>query len=244
MAETAIPENLVRLHEGEEQLREKALSLVAEDDRLTLHLGVTEAVMDMLDVLRQFETEDEDLKAVKMLSLRLFNAFAASVKLALSGYSQNSALVMRDILETVFLIDLFRTDRATIKRWRFADTKASRQEFQPIEVRKALDARDGFSGQKRAAMYKLLSELAGHPNMKSVHMLRPKGMDARNGPFMEKPTLEAVLSEMGRLALQVGEVVAAFPPQDWTPGLSPAVAFARLKACWIDEFYPGQAKSS
>lgn len=243
MAETTIPENLVRLHQYEEQLRENAIALVAADSLLELHLCVAEAVMDMLDIFRQFKTEDEDLKVVQMLSLRLFNAFASSIKLALSGYSQNGAQLMRDILETVFLIDLFRTDRAVIERWRLADTKARRREFQPIEVRKALDARDGFSGQKRADIYKLFSELAAHPSMMSVHMLRPKGTDARNGPFIEKPTLEAMLSEMGRLAVQVGEVVTAFLPRDWPPAVGPAVVFAKLKARWVGEFYPSQAKS-
>jgi hypothetical protein len=42
----------------------------------------------------------------------------------LSGYSQNSALLLRDVMETVFLIDYFAGDRSLIERWRFADKKA------------------------------------------------------------------------------------------------------------------------
>lgn len=37
--------------------------------------------------------------------------------------SQNSALIMRDVLETVFLIDLFRPDRSAIARWRLANVR-------------------------------------------------------------------------------------------------------------------------
>ena len=101
MTNDLIPENLTLLYQGEEMLRERALALVAGDPRLCLHLAVMEHAMDLADLLRQFETADEDLKVFQMLGMRIFNAFGASLKLALSGYAQDSALLMRDILETV-----------------------------------------------------------------------------------------------------------------------------------------------
>jgi hypothetical protein len=91
--------------------------------------------MDLADVLRQFETADEDLKVIQLLGMRTFNAFGASVKLALSGYSQNSALILRDVLETVFLIGYFAGDRTLIERWRFADKRARLRDFGPLKVR-------------------------------------------------------------------------------------------------------------
>ena len=84
---------LAGLHHGEERLREKAIDLVQGDQRLQLHLSIVEAAMDLADVFRQLDTSDEDLKVIKMLGMRTFNAFGASVKLAFSGYSQNSALI-------------------------------------------------------------------------------------------------------------------------------------------------------
>ena len=85
------------------------------------------------------------------------------------------------------------------------------KDFSPLRVREALDKRDGFTDKKRAEIYKLFSELAGHPNMKSAYMLRPdKDGDAVIGPFVERTALEAVLSEMERLAVQLGEVLIAF----------------------------------
>ncbi|WP_346913156.1 hypothetical protein [uncultured Roseibium sp.] len=85
------------------------------------------------------------------------------------------------------------------------------KEFSPVKVREALDARDGFTSKRRAEMYELFSELAGHPTMKSAWMMRPqKEGDAVIGPFMEATALEAVVSEMGRLAVQVGEQINAF----------------------------------
>lgn len=238
MAERAIPENLLNLHGGEEKLRLKAMQIVAANDRLALHLLVVEHAMDLADILRQFATDDEDLKVIQLLGMRIFNSFGASVKLALSGYAQNSALIIRDILETVFLLDLFRGDRAAIVRWRFADKKERMKYFSPIRVRMALDERDGFGGMKRAEIYELFSELAGHPTMKSMYMMRPqKDGDAVIGPFIETAALEAVLSEMGRFAVQAGEILNAFFPETWTHGREARVAFERVKRQWLDTFY-------
>ena len=86
-------------------------------------------------------------------------------------------------------------------------------------------------------MYDLFSELASHPTMQSVAMLRPRGMDARNGPFIDATALETVVSEMGRLAVQVGEIMDPFFPPEWRLGDETRVAFAREKARWIDTFY-------
>src|SRR5262249_45962372 len=147
-----------------------------------------------------------NMKVMQMLGMRLFNAFASSMKLGLTGYSQNSALIMRDILEIVFLTDLFRTNRDLIERWRTTDRKQRLRQFSPVAVRDALGTRDGCTEKKREQLYHLFSDLGAHPNMRSAGMLRPKGMGARNAPFLDSTALLAVLSEMGRLAIQVGEI--------------------------------------
>ena len=214
--------------------------MIASDPRLQLHLVVTEAAMDLADVLRQSPTSDEDLKVVQMLAMRTFNAFGASLKLALSGYHQNSGLILRDVLETTFLLDLFRGDPSLVARWRFADKKARMKHFSPMKVREALDARDGNTSKRRFEMYEMFSELAGHPNMNSHLMMRPeKGGDAVIGPFMEFTTLHAGICEMGRLAVQVGESLDAFFPVDC--GLPSRLVFGRLKQEWISTFYPNLA---
>lgn len=238
-----IPANLKNLHNGEEQLRGKAIAIIAGDHHLSLHLAVVEATMDLADIFRQLDTADEDLKVAQLLGMRTFNAFGASLKLTLSGYHQNSALILRDVLETVFLLDLFVGDRSLIERWRFADKKARMKQFSPVKVREALDARDGFTSKRRAEMYELFSELAGHPTMKCAWMMRPqKDGDAVIGPFMEVTALEAVVSEMGRLAIQVGEQINAFFPRDWSRGMPSRLAFAQHKQDWLATFYPAGGK--
>ena len=234
----SFPENLVRLHLGEEQLRQKALHFLSNDHRLQQHAMIIECVMDMLDLLRQNRTDDEDMKVVQILGMRVFNAFAVSVKLTLSGYSQNAALVLRDILETFFLLDLFSSAPNKIEHWRMADRKTRLKEFKPIKVRELLDSRDGFTELKRAAHYELFSELAGHASMQSIAMLRPQGMEAQIGPFIDPTALEAVLSEAGRLAIGVGEVIDRFFPGDWVNAKPHREQFAILKRDCIATFYP------
>ncbi len=193
--------------------------------------------MNMADGLRQFQIDDDDLKLIQVLAIRTFNAFAAATKLCMSGYYQNAALILRDVLETVFLLDLFRSKRALITIWRLADKAARLREFSPVKVRTKLDERDGFTERRRAALYDMFSELAGHATMPSIAMLRPQGMDVQIGPFLDPTALEAVLSEMGRLAVQVGEQIDAFWQSFGDEGRSVRVGFADAKRRWLEEFY-------
>lgn len=232
-----IPKNFVLLHEREEELRAKACNIIAENKQLSLHLSLTEHAMDVLDVLRQAPIDDEDLKVIQGLGIRSFNRFASAIKLMLSGYSQGAALLLRDVLETVFLVDYFTSNPADLTIWRTADKVTRKRKFKPVKIREALDARDGVTGQKRRAMYETFSELAAHPSMESFAMLRTKGMGIQSGPFVEQASLEAVLSEIGRLADLVGEVFGHFLPKDSEYGIKTINAFRLQKIEWTKEFY-------
>ena len=240
MYEPSIDMALLGLHEHEEDLRKEALDLVAHDDRLALHVSVIKDSMDLAYHYRRFPTPNEDLKVIQILGMRTFNAFAASLKLALSGYGQVAALVVRDIWETAFLLDLFRTDPALIERWRFAD-EPERRIFSPAAVRKALEAQDGFEDKRRAEMYRMFSHLAAHPSMQSALMMRrQKDGDAEIGPFLEPGPLAAVLYEMGRVAVQVGAVIDYFFPETWADMLEPRTAYTRCRQRWLDTFHTPQ----
>ena len=234
-----IPENLQLLHRGEELLRGESVDAIEADARMLLHVGIIECALDVLDTLRAYPTDDEDLKVIQVLGMRQFNAFASAIKLALSGYYQNSGMILRDVLETAFLVDYFRSEGAAIAQWRQADGATRWKHFGPAKIREALDKRDGNTSRKREQQYKLFSELAGHASMKGIGMLRPKGGDAHIGPFFDVTALAATLDEMGQLAVQVGEVTGAFLPADWPPGRPPTSAFGHAKVRWMQEFYPG-----
>jgi hypothetical protein len=237
MTKTIFPNNLDDLYKQEQLLREKAIGIIQSKPKLSLHFHAIERAMSLAKIVVDYPEEDEDFKVVKMLSIRMFNAFGTSLTLIFSGYHQNSGMVMRDILETVFLMDLFKTDHTMIERWRFADKKTLRENFLPVAVRKALDERDGFHTKKRAEAYTMFSELAAHPNMHSQHMLRPeKGGDIVTGPFMEESTFEAGVSELGRIAIQAGEIMNDFLPEGWDLD-DVRASFALTKNEWIETFY-------
>ena len=232
------PSNLTELHSEELGLRKQALEILNAEQRLILHLNAIERAMSVAKIVVGYSQEDEDFKVIKMLSIRIFNAFGASLMLAFSGYHQKSAMVLRDTLETVFLLGLFKRDRGAIERWRYADRKTMKREFSPAAVRKFLDDTDGLSSRKREETYKMFCELAAHPNMHSQHMLRPeKGGDIVMGPFMEATTIEAGISEMGKLAVQAGEVMSALLPPAWDQD-GVRSSFNQIKVYWIKEFYP------
>ena len=80
-----IPENLQSLRCREEELRREATMIVANDERLQLHLSVTERAMNMAELFRKLPMEDEDMRVVQVLGMRAFNGFAASLNLAFAG---------------------------------------------------------------------------------------------------------------------------------------------------------------
>lgn len=232
-----IPGNLDRLHKREQEVRDSALSLVRENPQLLLHLDVIESSMSLLKLIVGHPNNDENFRVVKLLAIRMFNAFSSSLSLMLSGYHQNSAMVMRDKLETLFLLDYFSTYREKIEDWRFADGKKKKKMFSPVAIRIALDARDGNKNGKRAEKYKMFSELAAHASMNSQHMLKPeKGGDILMGPFMELTTLRAGLYELGILAAQTGEIIDLFFTEDWQTN-DDRVQFRVQKYSWMKTFY-------
>ncbi len=228
--------NLDRLHHKELCLRKEALAIIQNNLRLTLHLDVTERAMSIAQVVTAYPHEDQEFKAIKILSARMFNAFGASLNLLLSGYHQKGAMIMRDVMETMFLMDLFNTDQAAIERWRCANDNKSKREFSPAEVRRALDARDGDETGNRGTAYKMLCELATHPTLGTQYMIRPElDSDMITGPFMGDRILRQGLEQIGVLAVQAGAILDAFLPEGYeVEGVRESSALIREK--WLETF--------
>jgi hypothetical protein len=89
----------------------------------------------------------------------------------------------------------------------------------------------------------MFSELAEHPTMKSdLMMMRPqRNGDAVTGPFIEAAALDAVVAEMGRLAIQVGEQLGLFFPSDWAQAPPRAARLRQAQAALVETFYPTAA---
>jgi hypothetical protein len=230
---------LARLHCGEEFLRTKSLSVIAESLELSAHVRMIEATMGLLDhFARQYQHKNQDELTIQLLGIRLFNGAASAFKLMLSGYYQNSAVLERDILEISFLLSYFSIDRSLIALWRTSDRKIRREKFAPAVVRMTLDARDGFTERKREKAYQLLSELAGHATYKGFAMLIPApGLNAHCGPFFGVAALKAVLEELAKHLLQAGVIFSPFFEERRRADFEIKISFIEEQGSWLERFF-------
>lgn len=236
----ATPENIARLHAGEEKLRVEALRRIAEQPDLTMHLAMVERSMDLIHaLLPSTAVKDANQLALGNLGIRIFNAIAVALKLLLSGYYQASALQLRDVLETTFLLDYFSTDVTLVEQWRTNPEADRMKTFGPAKVRIALDKRDGFTGSKRKKAYDLLCILAGHATPEGAIMLVPdrNATTVHCGPFLEEAALLAVLSECASLATQAAIVFCAVIKDENLDQMEARITFMGAPSEWFKRFF-------
>src|ERR1700726_74251 len=158
-------------HRREEELRAESMALIATDPELARRLHMIEKVMALIfGYTIEHMSRSEDEATMQLLGIRLFNAAASGIKLALSGYYQTAFHQARDIMETGYLLDYFRTSPEQRAVWKQADRKARRKLFDPVKIRIALDERDGDTTKKREAEYNKLSELASHATFRGFRL--------------------------------------------------------------------------
>jgi hypothetical protein len=183
-------------HSHEEKLRQESMALIEADPELSLRLETIQKAMALIfGYTIEHKSRSEDEATMQLLGIRLFNAVASGVKLALSGYYQTAFHQARDIMETGFLLDYFRTSPEQRAVWKRSDRQTRRELFDPVKIRLALDERDGDSRKKRAQEYNKLSELASHATYRGFS-LTARGGCGELGPFVERTNLMAWLEEM------------------------------------------------
>jgi hypothetical protein len=183
-------------HEHEEKLRTESMVLIRADRELSRRLAVIQKAMTVIfGYTVDHTSRSENEATVQLLGIRLFNAAASGVKLALSGYYQTALQQARDIMESGFLLDYLRTSPEQIVAWKAADRATRRKFFDPVKIREALDERDGDTQMRRAEQYRKLSELASHVTWRGFAMTTRRGM-GELGPFVEPINLKAWLHEM------------------------------------------------
>lgn len=207
-----LPDNLESLRKEEDSVRAQSLLAVNANVALVDHAALVHDCLDAIHVFTMMHLNaDEEELVLQRLGIRLFNSGACALSLLLCGYYQNAAATVRDLLETGFLVDYFRTERSRVMVWRDASDEARRKEFQPWQIRDALDKRDGFTEKKRAEAYKLLSNYAAHPTHAGFKLFSPKWM-SKIGPFFDETYLKALLEELTkRLASAADSYVRCFP---------------------------------
>jgi hypothetical protein len=192
------PDNITRLHQQEEAIRAESLEAISKDESLSDHLQALHDALDHLTVLMHFESKPGDsAHTLQLLAMRLFNCGAAGLQLGLSGYYQAAFQLLRDSLELVNLVDLFRIDCGAIERWKAADDKALKTEFGPARVRLLLEKHPDFAGQRRDRAYTTFSGYAAHPSYKGFQLIAPDNKP-KLGPFFDQKLLLALLADLGK----------------------------------------------
>ena len=183
-------------HRHEEKLRQESMALIAADPELSRRLEMIQKAMALIfGYTIDHTSRSEDEATMQLLGIRLFNAAASGVKLALSGYYQTAFHQARDIMETGFLLDYFRTSPEQRAVWKRSDRKMRHELFDPVKIGIALGERDGDPRKRRAEEYNKLSELASHATFRGFS-LTTRGGFGELGPFVERANLMAWLEEM------------------------------------------------
>ena len=141
-------------HAHEEKLRAESMAIIESDPEFGRRVEMIEKAMAIIftfTIDHTSRTVDEN--TAQMLGVRLFNAAGTGLKLALSGYYQTAFHQARDIMETGFLLDYFRTSPCQISVWRTSDRATRRKFFDPVKIRIALDDRDKDTEKSREAEY-------------------------------------------------------------------------------------------
>jgi hypothetical protein len=189
-------ENLLGIYSEEERIRNISLELIHNSDHHSKYLEIIYISLDTIFSLNQiYNTEDQDELCLQYLGIRIFNSVSSIIKLLLSGYYQNAFMIMRDILETGFLIDYFTIDKTLIKNWRTSTEKERKEAFKPFVIREALDKRDGFKTKKRYKIYSIYSEYASHPSFQGSKLITKDGLGVI-GPFNDTKLLKAGFEDL------------------------------------------------
>ena len=207
-----VPQNILKISSNEREIRAENLRIFEEDQDLLLHVQVISSTMQTLDHFsRKYKHETEEQLVLQFLGIKLFNELCSSFKLLVSGYYHASASLQRNMLETIFLLDYFSTDKSLILEWNKADEKKLKTKFSPFAIRVALDDRDKFKGERRKEAYNLLCKLAVHPTNLGFAMFKPsKGELAFCGAFFDEGNSKAVLEELVKHAIQATNQFAPF----------------------------------
>jgi hypothetical protein len=234
-----LPENLTSLHEHEERIRADSLGLIDKNPNFREHLSMIHGAMAIIYALaHDHANASDDELTVQYLGLRLFNSAASSLKLSLSGYYQSAFALVRDIFEAVALLDFMRSHPDQIAVWKASDKNQRISKFGPGAIRKALNERDQFPGNKRKEMYDRLSEYASHATAPGFHLLAPEGL-GKIGPFLSEKYLKAWLEEAVKFLVHGATIFMEHFAKVEPPLLLEKASFLDQATHWRDRYLGG-----
>jgi hypothetical protein len=211
---------------------------IRELKNLTDHVAVINETWELLDALRLHQPHDfEDDLVLLRLGIRLFNTSAAATKLARCGYYQPAFTMVRDLMETELLLDLFSRKRKHFTDWRTLPERERMKRFNPAKVRTILDDLDGFVERKRERAYSMLSSYAAHPTPEGWIVISPDNM-TQIGPLPDSGRLQAAIEEIVR-HLPIGAINLCRCLDELQPRAEAVrTAFDRKYAAWRSIYGP------
>jgi hypothetical protein len=234
----SFPENLIRAHTESERLRADSIAAIEASESLSFHAHAMERTANLLYFLgHDGQIKNDDDRIVRVLGFRAFNDIMTSSNLILGGYYQPGIMIARDLLELTFLLDDFTRDKSQIEKWRTLEPKEYDRIFKPLAVRDRLDLLDGFTGLKRAEIYKFMSSLAGHPNPAGFQMLLRQDGNYHCGPFFEIKSLDACWSELAKVTIQIGGHFQDFFDLTSKQVVLAKVEYLELQNRWLERFF-------
>lgn len=223
-----VPSNLTRLWGAEDEMLAWAATVVGSEEYLQDHLEMFETYMDCVEMVRRSgPSADRDIALVGLF-LRTFDALSYCVRSAMSGNYTGCAMYARDILETQFLLDYLLEKPGRPEAWLLSDPNASPDEYQPVVIRKYLDARDGFVEKKRMQSYRMLSTLGTHPSPGGLELKRDGGRAIRSGPFKQRDTLKQCIEEAARVVLPLCGILHGYCIAEVENGLNMSSSLALM----------------
>jgi len=196
---------------NEKKLSRIALKWLKQDSRGKEYLKLFKLAASFnYEIIKDFsKKETDDQLTIKYLGSRIFNFGIISYRAAISGYYQVSFSLMREFIESHFLLDYFRSNPTEIGRWKNSDDKTRKKDFSPYQLYTKLDKRDQYTGEQRKQQYQLFCENAAHASYKGFKLLTNSTNQIETGYFLDEKKL---LNSMVELSKRYGVVTLALIP--------------------------------
>lgn len=210
--------------------------MIAANRELRDHVGLINAALDFIHRMVIAEPHKSDGHLILLrLSVRCFNSAAAALRLVRCGYWQPAFAVMRDLLETSFLLDLLSRDATEVTRWRTLPEGQRKKAFAPVKVREKLDSRDGCTERKRKDAYDRLSAYAAHATPEGFVVISLEMM-TQVGPFPSEKNLRAALQELARHVAAVSVIIGTIVRTEAEETLALKAAFYNGLQRWSSRY--------
>lgn len=143
---------------------------------------------------------ERELVAQQVLGIRVLNSIGAADELILQGFFQPAGVMIRDIVECSYLLDLFSRAPEHLPRWMALGQEAGLRDYKPGQVRDLLNAIDGVDRAPRQVPYAFYSRYGTHPNSEAVGLIAPEGA-VHVGPFVDETRLIGLTYDLTRFGV-------------------------------------------